>query len=147
MFLTTNLLRIERSELQNSFISIDVKSTNILKQCRKKSEREVKLKAAQEADGLCLGSGSLRPRPDPAKNLTMKEELASKKAKINQGKEIDENNSNQDADDGRLKCYANLFNHRASTDTEGHNIHCIIVYAALGIFSLQMFVFYKIQTN
>ena len=102
MFFRTNLLRIERSE---SFISIDVKSTNIFKQCRKKSEREVKLKAAQEDDGLCLGSGSLRPRPDPAKNLTMKEELASKKAKINQGKEIDENKFNR----GGLKFHANLF--------------------------------------
>ena len=72
---------------------------------RKKGEREAKLKAAQEDCGLCLGSGSLRPRPDAGKNLTMKEELASKKAKINQRKEIDENKFNR----GGLKFHANLF--------------------------------------
>ena len=66
-------------------------------------EREAKLKAVHEDCGLC--SGSLQPRPDPGKNLTMKEELASKKAKTNQGKETDENKFNR----GGLKFHANLF--------------------------------------
>ena len=76
---------------------------------RKKREREAKLKAAQEADGLCLGSGGPGPEPAPEKNLTTAEKLALIKAKINQGKEIDDNKLDQGTDDGRLKLNAHFF--------------------------------------
>merc|ERR1719400_1964230 len=46
------------------------------------------------------GPGGPGPGAAPTKKLTMAEELALKKAKINQGKAIDENNLNHGTDDG-----------------------------------------------
>ena len=48
----------------------------------------------------------------------MAEELALKRAKINQGKEIDENKLNQGTDDGGLKFLANISTYHGNKDRE-----------------------------
>ena len=48
----------------------------------------------------------------------MAEELALKKAKINQGKEIDENKLNQGTDDGGLKFLAQIWKYQGNRDME-----------------------------